>query len=80
MVRPMYAGTMPAGALLVFQQEDKPVTTVHVTGSDGLQYEIKLALMVQAVVETGITNPIDDMPLFNIVAQTLLQVKRKTDG
>jgi hypothetical protein len=71
---------MAAGAPLSFEQESKPIATVVVTNSDGVRYEIKLALLVQAVMETGMTNPIDDMPLFNIAAQTVVQITRKTDG
>jgi hypothetical protein len=71
---------MPAGASLQFHQEDNPITTVSITGPDGVQYEVKLALLVQMIMETGMTNPIDGMPMFNIVAQTATQVKRKTNG
>jgi hypothetical protein len=71
---------MPAGAQLKFEQETKPITTVQVTASDGVKYEVKLAILVQAVIDSGMTNPIDDVPIFQFVAQTTVQVRRKTNG
>jgi uncharacterized protein (DUF433 family) len=44
---------------VAFTVEQNPTTVVLVTGSDGRRYELKLALVIQAILETGQTNEKD---------------------
>ncbi|MGD0679672.1 MAG: hypothetical protein ABSC94_30160 [Polyangiaceae bacterium] len=53
------------------------VTVIDVTGSDGAQYEMRIALIVPVVFDTGMRNPLDDTPIFNIQANTAVQIVRK---
>jgi hypothetical protein len=53
-------------------------TEVEVTAADGTKYEIKLALLIPIVIDTGMVNPIDNVPIFNIPANIVAQITRKT--
>jgi hypothetical protein len=65
---------------VTFEVDQSVPTTLTVTASDGKRYEVKMAMLVQAVVETGQVNPLDQMPIFNVVSQVLSQTKLKTDA
>jgi hypothetical protein len=67
-------------SVVTFEADQSPPTVVTVTGADGVKYEVKLASVVTSVVDTGIRNPLDDVPIFSIQTQTVVQVKRKPDG
>ncbi len=41
---------------------------------------MKIAILVMGVVDTGMTNPIDLLPIFNVASQVILQVKQKADA
>jgi hypothetical protein len=54
-------------------------TTVLVTGQDGQQFEIQVALIVLGVLDQGILNPLDGVPIFQVASQIVMQVKRRSD-
>jgi hypothetical protein len=60
-----------------FKVEQAPATVVLITGADGQQYEMRAAIMVQAVVDTGQVNPLDGLPVFNVVSQVLAQLQKR---
>lgn len=76
----VYAPTMPGAAVVPFDVGESPATVLTVTGTDGVQYEVKIATLVMGAIDTGMKNPLDGMPIFNLQTQVLVQVKRKTDG
>lgn len=57
-------------------EEGKP-STIVVTGADGARFEIRLAISVQAVLETGQVNPLDGLPVYQLATQSFVQVTRK---
>jgi len=71
---------MAAGAPLQFKQTSDPITDLTVTMSDGAKYDVKIAIVVQAVIDSGMTNPIDKTPILNVVTQTVMQIKLAIDG
>jgi len=71
---------MPGAAVVPFDVGESPATVLTVTGTDGVQYEVKIATLVMGAIDTGMKNPLDGMPIFNLQTQVLVQVKRKTDG
>jgi hypothetical protein len=70
--------TMPG--VLQYQVEDNKPTVIRVTGSDGAEYEVKFALIISGVVDTGLINPLDNTPVLSIQAATAVQVKRRADA
>ncbi|HXX65570.1 MAG TPA: hypothetical protein VEK07_00195 [Polyangiaceae bacterium] len=60
--------------------KEQGVTVLDVTGTDGIEYEVKLALLIPLVFDTGQRNPIDGLPIFNVQANTAVQVTRKTNA
>jgi hypothetical protein len=69
---------MPGPAQYVV--EAAPSTTLVVTLENGNRYEVKMAMVVQAVFDTGQTNPLDGMPLLQIVSQVVTQTQQRQDG
>jgi len=61
-----------------FKVEQAPATVVAITGADGQVYELRVAVMIQAVVDTGQTNPLDGLPLFNVVSQVMSQLQKRS--
>jgi hypothetical protein len=55
-------------------------TELEVSTADGKKYEVKLGLLVPIVIDTGMVNPIDNAPIFNIPVNIVVQVKHKTDA
>jgi hypothetical protein len=68
-----------AGPVTV-EVETSPPTVVVVKTADGQRYTVKIALIVTGGADTGLRNPLDDMPIINLVTQTVVQITRKTDG
>jgi len=65
---------------VAFTVEQNPTTVVVVTGSDGRRYELRLALVIQAIFETGQTNPLDQTPILQIASQIVTQTTARADG
>ena len=61
---------------LAFEVKESPPTVMMVTGTDGQRYEVKIAVVVMGVNDTGITNPLDGMPIFNMASQAVVQITR----
>ena len=55
-------------------------TVLEVTVADGRKYEVKLAILVPLVLDTGMVNPIDNTPILNIPANVVVQVSAKSDA
>jgi hypothetical protein len=74
------AGYFPGMPIQVvpFEIAEKGVTVVHVTGTDGKQYEVRVGVMVNGVIDLGQKNPLDDMPIFNLQANMVSATKLKT--
>ena len=73
-----YGRTMPGP--VAYEVENAPATVVVITGLDGQRYEARIALLVMGAVDTGLVNPLDGLPVFNLVTQALTQVKRVAHG
>lgn len=72
--------SVPQPVVVDFKVESNPATVLTVTGADGARYEVRLAMILTQVADSGIKNPLDNMPIFNIAAATATHVTRKTDG
>ena len=70
----------PGPGPLAFTIEDAPATVLKVTGPDVQRYEVKVALLVISVVDSGLKNPLDQLPIFNVNAQPVIQMKKVTDA
>jgi len=74
------------GAMPTLQQVTHTVkangtpTVLEVTVADGRKYEVKLAILVPLVLDTGMVNPIDNTPILNIPANVVVQVSAKSDA
>lgn len=55
-------------------------TVLKVTGSDGIDYEVKMALLIQSVIDTGMKNPLDGLPVLQSAAQVITQIKLWTNA
>lgn len=53
---------------------------IVVTGTDGQEYEIRMGVLVQDVVDMGQVNPLDDLPIFNLQATLVSATARKSHG
>jgi len=60
-----------------FTVKDNPATVIEVITSDGKAYEIKIALIVPFVFDTGMRSPLDGLPIFHCPAQAAIQVTPK---
>ena len=65
---------------LEFTVDEAPPTLVTVTAQDGTKYLVKMATMVVAVQDTGIKNPLDGLPVFNLQAQVVTQTAVKPNA
>ena len=65
---------------LEFTPKESAQGLVVVTTADGQRYEVRLAMVVTAVSDTGHRNPLDGLPMFQITTQIVSQITRKTDG
>jgi hypothetical protein len=63
-----------------YEVESHPPTVVLVTAADGTKYELQIAILILGVMDLGIKNPIDQMPLFSLQSQVVTQTKRRTNG
>ena len=72
--------SMPGPGPTTFTTKSQGTTTLEVTTGDGVVYEVKLALLIPVVFDTGLRNPIDDMPIFTIPTNAVVQVKRLADA
>jgi hypothetical protein len=65
---------------VAFEVQESPPIVVIVTGSDGARCEVKIATLILGVTDTGLLNPLDQLPLFNLNIQPIVQVKRKENA
>ena len=42
----------------------------------GVKYDLSMAIMVLRVLDQGIVNPLDGLPIFQVVSQIVMQVKK----
>ena len=70
-----YHAAMPGP--VAYEVEQSPATIVVVTTEDGRKYELRLALIMQLVIDTGQVNPLDQMPIFQISSQIVTQTLRR---
>lgn len=63
-----------------FETQAAVPTTVVVTTGDGQTFDLQMAIVVLGVVDQGITNPLDGLPIFQVATQLVMQVKRHADG
>jgi hypothetical protein len=54
--------------------------TIVVTTSDGQKYDLALAVLIHGVMDQGVVNPLDGLPILQVASQLLMQVKRHVDG
>jgi hypothetical protein len=54
--------------------------TIVVTTHDGQKYDLDIAVLILGVLDQGIVNPLDGMPVFQVASQQFMQVKRHVDG
>jgi hypothetical protein len=72
--------TPPTPTPVAFEVKNTAPTILIVTGSDGVRYEVQVAVLVMAIMDTGLKNPIDQMPVFGLTSQLMTQIRRKTDA
>jgi hypothetical protein len=70
----------PAPSFATVETKASPATELVITTADGTRYDVRIALIVQGALDTGIKNPLDNMPIFNINMTTAIQITRKTDA
>jgi len=70
---------MKAPKEVPFEVKDQPPLVVTVTLPDGQKYDVLMAVMVHDVIEQGVTNPLDGMPILQIAHQVVMKVKRHED-
>ena len=58
-------------------REPQPVIVIDVVGEDGHEYEIKLAILINTVIDTGTRNPLEDAPIFSLQTNGVMQVSKK---
>lgn len=63
-----------------FEVKDQAPMTIVVTTNDGRKYDLNLAVMVLGVMDQGLTNPLDGMPIFQVASQIVMQAKSHVDG
>jgi hypothetical protein len=67
-------------ATVQFSVKEAPATIVAVTGADGERYEIRIALLVRGVVDTGQLSPLDGLPMFSVSSQVISKTERQKDA
>ena len=63
-----------------FETKDSARATVLVTTQDGQKFDVQMAILVLGVLDQGVKNPLDGLPIFQVASQVLMQVKRHPDG
>lgn len=71
---------MGAPGPVQFEVKDNAPMTIVVTTSDGQKYDLALAVLIHGVMDQGVVNPLDGLPILQVASQLLMQVKRHVDG
>jgi hypothetical protein len=70
----------PIPTSIAFEIKEQAPLVMEVTAQDGKKYDVKLAIMVGAVIDQGSINPLDGTPLLQIMSQIVTQVKIHGNG
>jgi hypothetical protein len=77
---PLYSVLMGVPVPVQFDPKSTPSATIVVATHDGQKFDLKMAILVYSVVDQGLTNPLDGMPIFQVASQIVMQVERHIDG
>jgi len=63
-----------------FDVEQAKNVTIVVTAQNGKRYNLDMAVLVLQVTDSGIVNPLDQLPIFQVTSQIVTRVTEHTDG
>jgi hypothetical protein len=65
---------LPTPVPVDFTTKETTPIVLEVKGADGKRYEVRMALLVTNVIDSGTRNPLDGMPILQMGTQVVVQV------